>query len=169
MTIIIETKRLILKSSTKENFPEVFSLLSDPDVMRYVGNGPRTESEVHVGLENMIKHQEKYGFAFGNIYHKNSGEYIGRAGLIYLAMDDNQDEIEVGYQLHKKYWGQGYATEMTKALVKWGFEHLHLKQIVAVIQAENHASRRVLEKSGLHYIGKTHYHGREVLKFQIKK
>lgn len=169
MTIIIETERLILKASTRENFQQVFSLLSDPDVMRYIGNGPKTENEVRDGLEKMIKHQEKHGFAFGDIYLKNSGEYIGRAGLIYLAMDDNQDEIEVGYQLHKKYWGQGYATEITKALIKWGFEHLQLNQIVAVIQPENQLSQRVLEKSRLNYGGKTTYYGREVSKFRIKK
>ncbi len=167
MTVLIETERLILKTSTKENFLQVFSLLSDPDVMHYIGNGPRTENEVRDGLEKMIKHQEKHGFAFGDIYLKNSGEYIGRAGLIYLAMNDNQNEIEVGYQLHKKYWGQGYATEITKALIKWGFEHLQFNQIVAVIHLENQPSQRVLEKSGLNYIGKATYNGREVLKFLI--
>jgi len=167
--IILESERLVLKTSTMENFQNVFSLLSDPDVMRYVGNGPRTENEVRDGLEKMVKHQEKYGFAFGDIYHKNSGDYIGRAGLIHLAMNDEQDEIEVGYQLHQKYWGNGYATEITKALIKWGFEHLKLNQIVAVIQPENQSSKRVLEKSGLDYVGKIIYHGREVLKFKIEK
>jgi len=169
MTIILETERLILKTSTRENFLQVYQLLSDPDVMRYIGNGPKAENEVREGLEKMIKHQERHGFAFGDIYLKNSGEYIGRAGLIYLAMNDDQDEIEVGYQLHKKYWGQGYATEITKALINWGFEHLQLEQIVAVIQTENQLSQRVLEKSGLNYAGKSTYYGRELSKFQIKK
>lgn len=169
MTIIIETERLTLKTSSRENFLQVYQLLSDPDVMRYIGNGPKTENEVSDGLEKMIKHHEKHGFAFGDIYLKNSDEYIGRAGLIYLAMNDNQEEIEVGYQLHTKYWGQGYATEITIALIKWGFEHLQLKQIVAVIQPENQLSQRVLEKSGLNYVGKTAYYGREVSKFRIIK
>lgn len=50
MTIMIETDRLVLKTSTRENFQQVFLLLSDPDVMRYIGNGPRTENEVRNGL-----------------------------------------------------------------------------------------------------------------------
>lgn len=169
MTIVLETQRLTLKTSTTENFSNVFSLLSDPEVMRYVGNGPRTENEIQIGLDKMIKHQEKYGFSFCDIFKKDSGEFIGRAGLIHLAMNEDQDEIEVGYQLHKKYWGHGYATEITKALIEWGFKHLQLEFIVAVIQPENIASQKVLEKSGMIYIGKTNYYDREVSKFKIVK
>lgn len=168
MTIILETERLILKTSSCENFKRVFELLSDKDVMRYIGNGSKTENEVRECLEKMVQHQEKHEFSFGDLYHKKSGEYIGRAGLIYLAMNDTQDEVEVGYQLHKKYWGHGYATEITSALIEWGFNHLRLNRIVAVIQPENQASQRVLEKSGMHYLGKTIYYGREVSKFEIE-
>ena len=67
MANMIETKRLILKTSMRENFQHVFSFLSDPDVIRYIGNGPKTEKEVHDGIEKMLKHQERYGFGFGDI------------------------------------------------------------------------------------------------------
>ena len=38
--------------------------------------------------------------------------------------DDKQAKIEINYHLDKKFWGQGYATELSKALIQWGFQHL---------------------------------------------
>lgn len=169
MTIILETERLILKPSSNENFKQVFGLLSDPDVMRYVSRVPRTEIEVREGLAKMLQHQEKHGFALGDLYKKETNEYIGRAGLVHLAMDDTQDEIEIGYQLHKKYWGQGYATEITQALITYGFDKLHLPKIVAVTFLENIASQKVLQKSGMQYIGESLYRGEKVAKFLINR
>jgi RimJ/RimL family protein N-acetyltransferase len=95
--------------------------------------------------------------------------FIGRAGLLYFAYDENQSDIEIGYRLHKDFWGKGYGTELVKALINWGFEHLSVNKLVAVINPDNIRSRRVLEKSGMHYVGKCQYYEDEVDRYEILK
>ena len=75
----------------------------------------------------------------------------------------------MGYRLHKKFWGKGYATELAKALIDWEFKHLSIDKIVAVIHPENKASQHVLEKAGMIFVGKSTYFNNEVFRFEIYK
>ena len=63
--------------------------------------------------------------------------FIGRAGFVYLNYDDTQPDIEIGYELKKEYWHQGYATELVLALINWGFDHLDVTRLVAVTRPDN--------------------------------
>lgn len=166
---LLETKRLIVKPTSLDNFENVYALLSDPEVMRYVGRGVKTREETQESLEKMIRHKEKHGFSFGDVYEKDTGLFVGRAGLIYLEMKDDQPDIEVGYTLHKQFWKKGYATELAKAFLDWGFKNLPVNKLVAVIRPENEESRRVLEKSAMHYVGRVNCYDTDVAKYEIFK
>ena len=103
------------------------------------------------------------------VYEKSSNDFIGQAGLIYLGYDDNQPNIELGYRLHKLYWGKGYATELTEALIMWGFKHLSIDKLMAVAHPDNISSQNVLIKSGMINTGTINYWNKEVLSFEIVK
>lgn len=168
-SIFLETKHLIIKTASQDDYENLCVLQADPDVMRYIGDGVRSPAEVQNLLEKIMYHQKKHGFGFGTVFEKNTGLFVGGAGLIYLAYDDTQPEIEVGYMLHKAFWKKGYATELAKAIIRWGFENLPLDKLVAVIIPDNKGSRRVLEKAGMHYIGESEYRNKKVAKFEINK
>lgn len=166
----LETQRLIITPPQVEDFENLLLLQSDARVMRYIGKGmSRSEEEVRSGLERAIAHYAKHGFSLGSVFEKASGHFVGRAGLIYLAYDDSQPEIELGYALTKKAWSKGYATELSQALVQWGFDHLGIDKLVAVINPENEASRRVLEKIGMSYVGRIKYNNVEVALYDLHK
>lgn len=167
--IFLETERLIIKTPELTDFDDLYALESDTDVMQYVGQGVRTSAEVTSGLDKAITHQKKYGFSLGCVYEKETGVFIGRAGLIYLAYDDTQPDIEVGYMLAKSAWGKGYAIELARALIHWGFQHLPVTKLVAVINPNNDRSRRVLEKAKMCYIGRSTYWNSEVALYDIHK
>ncbi len=169
MSIFLETKRLIIKTPELSDFDNLYILQSDPDVMRYIGHGVRTKELVAESLQKSIDHQQKHGFSLGNVYDKETGTFVGRAGLIYLAFDDTQTEIEVGYALLAPYWNKGYATELSRDLIKWGFQHLSVDHLVGVIRPQNERSGRVLEKSGMKYIGNSLYNNIEVKFYRIDK
>jgi len=59
------------------------------------------------------------------------------------------NETEVGFLLDRPFWGRGYATEAALASLRFGFEQLGLNLIIALVYADNLASRRVIEKCGL--------------------
>ncbi len=169
MKIFLETKRLIIKTPDLSDFDNLYLLQSDPVVMEFIGEGVRTKQEVAKSLQTAIDHQQKHGFSLCNVFEKESNTFVGRAGIIYLAFDDTQPEIEVGYALLKPYWNKGYATELTHALIKWGFENLSVDYLVGVIKPKNERSRHVLEKAGMRYIKPYLYRGHEVAYYQIDK
>lgn len=147
MNIFLETNRLILKPIALSHLEDLFALRSDPDVMQYIGNGSiQTREEV----ENFIKcgtgYYEKYGLDFFSVFKKETGEFVGQAGLFHVGFNTKQSDIELAYRLHKKYWNRGYATELAKALIKYGFNKLSLPKIIAAVRPENERSRRVMEK-----------------------
>ena len=72
---------------------------------------------------------------------------IGTCGI--RATKVNMREAELGYELHPDYWGQGYATEATRAMLAFGFDKLRLQRVWAECIAENEASIRVLERLGM--------------------
>ena len=166
---MLKTDRLIVRQSTFDNFENVYRLLSDAEVMRYVGRGVKTREETEEGLEKMIHHFEKHGFSFGDVYEKGSEIFVGRAGLIYLEMNDSQPEIELGYTLHKFFWNKGYATELAKGFIQRAFQDLFLEKLISVAHLENKGSAHVLEKAGMHYVGRISAYNTEVDKFEIFK
>ncbi|MFQ3307696.1 MAG: RimJ/RimL family protein N-acetyltransferase [Candidatus Midichloriaceae bacterium] len=159
--VIFQTDRLKIIAPTMKSLDNWYKLQSDADVMRYIGDGkPRDEDGAKASLQKSINHYEKYGFSLFDIYEKNSNEFIGEAGLIYIAFDEDNQDVEVGYTLHKKYWNKGYATELAKAFINLGFTKFHLDRIVACCESENIASSNVMKKCGMRYNGKYLYNGK---------
>ncbi|WP_131783814.1 GNAT family N-acetyltransferase [Legionella gresilensis] len=153
MTIILETKRLVLKTMALKDLDSLFALRSDPLVMKYIGSGNLQTKEQVKELINLDQNYFKeFGLGFFNVFNKSDGDFIGQAGLFHLGFDVNQPEIEIAYRLFPEYWLKGYATELAIALIKWGFREKKLDRIIAMVHPENEQSRRVLEKSGMSYV-----------------
>lgn len=169
MGIFLETNRLIIRIPELADFDSMYALQSDAEVMQYVGTGVRTQAEVRLGLEKAIAHQEKHGFSLGSVYEKNGGDFVGRAGLIYLGFNDTQKDVEVAYALTKATWGKGYATELANALIEWGFQHLEVERLIAVTNPNNQRSRRVLEKAKMTYAGLISHSGSEAALYTIMR
>lgn len=149
--VFLETTRLYMRPPCKEDFQDLYQLQSDPEVMRYIGEGIRDKDTVRRGLQQAIDHQKKHGFSLGSVFDKHSDTFIGRAGLIHIGFQDEND-IEIAYAFHKAYWKKGYATEIAQALLIWGFSHLPYSFFVALVHPDNQSSRQVLEKMGMHYM-----------------
>jgi ribosomal-protein-alanine N-acetyltransferase len=165
--LILESERLYLKQFTDENVNVLFRLNSDSDVMKYI---KEPVTDINVIKESIKKLRGYYlkhpGFGVWAAFEKQSNKFIG---FFELAHMDNTDEIEVGYRLLKEYWDHGYATEMTKELLNYGFDEMGLDQIVGITHPENIVSQKVLIKSGLRYAKDAFYYGIEVKYYVIDK
>lgn len=153
MKQFLETDRLIIRFTSIDDFNNIFALRSDPEVQKYTTQLAATKKDVQGFLDMVIPYQKKHGHGMASVFEKKTGEFIGQAGIFHVGHYDLQPEIEIGYRFHVKYWGRGFATEVTKALIKWGFQNLNVLKIVSFVETKNIASRRVLEKCGFHHIG----------------
>jgi [ribosomal protein S5]-alanine N-acetyltransferase len=152
MKVILETDRLLLREFVEDDAESFFKLNTDPEVMRFVPDKPllNVEQARQTLIDHPIADYRRYGFGRGACILKSNGEQIGFAGLKYL---DELGEVDLAYRLLPAHWGQGLATEVALASVRYGFADLGLKRIIGLVMPKNIASLRVLEKSGLRYSG----------------
>jgi ribosomal-protein-alanine N-acetyltransferase len=147
----IETERLLLRGATSGDVEPWADLLDDADTLRYlpkVSQPIRERAALHIQWCNADWEEEPQTSVGWMIALKQTGELIGRCGCGTL---ENSNEAEVIYTLGKPYWGRGYATEATRAVIRYSLEHFPWDPITACIFPANIASRRVLEHLGFVY------------------
>jgi RimJ/RimL family protein N-acetyltransferase len=152
--VIISGKRLTLREMTLNDWPAVHDYASRPEACRYQEWGPNTPDESRAFVAWNVAEARKrprrlYRFA---AVRNDTGRLIGDGGLEIRSERFRQGEIS--YIVHPNYWGQGYATEIARMLLRFGFENLNLHRIMATCDPRNVASVRVLEKAGMTYEGR---------------
>jgi RimJ/RimL family protein N-acetyltransferase len=149
--IILETKRLLLRRFVSDDLDTLFALYSDPDVIAYIPDAPRTYEETKEELEWFMNGHPKFPeLGLWATIYTETGRFIGRCGLLPWTIE-GQQEVEVAFALSKEYWGQGLATEVAQALVQYGFETLGLSRLICLIEPQNQASINVATKLGMKF------------------
>jgi ribosomal-protein-alanine N-acetyltransferase len=146
---ILETSRLLLRRQAPEDLDSLFALYSDPEVIRYIPDAPRTYEEAREELEwHRHGHSKRPELGLWATIHKETGKFMGRCGLLPWTIDQCE-EVEVAYLLGKAYWGQGLGTEAAQAIVDYAFGKLQLARLVCLIHPDNLASAKVARKIGM--------------------
>ena len=144
----IETKRLILTEITWDDLDNIHNLHSFPEVDEFNTLGIPKDTEVTKEIIRPIiesQNNELRKSITWKVALKDSKKFIGLAGMS-LSLDKFKLG-EIYYKLVPDYWGKGFATEVSKALIKCGFEEFHLHKIEAGVSTENIQSIKILEKS----------------------
>lgn len=143
----LETQRLLLREMTPDDVTALLRHFGNPEVVRFLNMKPiRTDEQAEEWLKWMGGFfAARDGLRWGIILHE-TGELIGSAGL--HNWDREARYAELGYDIARPYWGHGYATEVSRALIQFGWEHMNLHRIEADVVEGNSASMRVLEKLG---------------------
>lgn len=166
-----QSERLIYVPLSSDHADPFYLLESDPDVLKYYRREvakDRTEAlnNLLVYVKYAMDHEGRGAWA---AISKDSAEFVGISVVIHLDKNPEIKEHEIGYRLLKKYWGKGYATEMAKAMIAYGFDHLKLDDLFATTHPENLVSQKVLEKAGFIYTGDGPFHGGcKVYKYENK-
>jgi RimJ/RimL family protein N-acetyltransferase len=151
MRTIIETDRLILRTWQPSDLAPMNDINKDPEVMKYFpALGTLEETNVHI--QKIVDHYEKHGFSLYAVALKTTGLMIGFVGLMIPSFEAHfTPSVEIGWRLASQYWNKGYATEAAMAVLDYAFNVLGLKELVSFTVVGNIASRRVMEKIGLHH------------------
>jgi RimJ/RimL family protein N-acetyltransferase len=128
----------------------IVRLLNEPSFIQNIGDrGVRTIDDAHAYLrQGPIVSYEKFGFGLWLIERKIDSAPIGICGLLKR---DSLDNVDIGYALLPEFCSQGYALESATGVLTYAWETLGLKRVVAVTNANNQSSVRLLEKMGFHY------------------
>lgn len=147
MNIILETPRLYLRELTKNDLIDLAEILQDDRVM-YAYEYNFTNDDIQNWLNKQLKRYEQYGHGLWAIIKKDTGEFIGQAGLTYQYCDDEKI-LEVGYLLKYRFWHKGYAREAAKACVNYAFNNLHKNKVSSIIKIDNKNSQKVAVAIGM--------------------
>jgi [ribosomal protein S5]-alanine N-acetyltransferase len=162
----IVTDRLIFREFQLKDLQALAPILADPKVMKFSPTGVNSVEQVQERIEGFIDCYNEFGFGKWAVILKKSNQLLGYCGI---AVDqiDGKDEKELGYRLDSKYWGQGLATEAASAAVKYGFDRFKLPYVLGIVERENTASVRVLEKIGMQYERQTIFHEIEMDVYRV--
>lgn len=166
MNLVFESDRLVFRPLAEADIDLAIEQWTDPDVVKYTADRIYTEEELAAEMPIVIRRCAGGCIGIWCLLDAITEEKLGSVFLLPMPteLDDTdwelvvgeqipEGDVEIGYILKKSAWGKGYATEACKRLLKFAFEESPLEEIVAVIDTENIASRKVLEKSGLIYEG----------------
>jgi RimJ/RimL family protein N-acetyltransferase len=137
----VETERLVLRAFRDGDLDAYAAISADAEVMRYIGSGQtvdrRTAWRTMAGFNG---HWSLRGCGMWAIKRKSDGAFIGRAGLHHPPY---WPELEVGWQLARDAWGQGFAREAARAALDHARRAMQRQRLVSFIQPGNQRSTRV--------------------------
>ncbi|TMD55575.1 MAG: GNAT family N-acetyltransferase [Chloroflexi bacterium] len=142
----METERLLLRQFLEADVDHYSRITSDPEVMRYIGDGRTlTREETWRAMATALGHWVLRGYGLYAAEEKQTGRFVGRVGLIN---PEGWPGLEAGWMIGREHWGRGFATEAGAAVVRMAYQVLGATHVISLIRPENVASIRVAEKLG---------------------
>ncbi|KAF2755802.1 acyl-CoA N-acyltransferase [Pseudovirgaria hyperparasitica] len=152
----VKTPRLLIRPLQPYDAPSIFTMRSDPEVVKYTSHSP--DKDVETTMKAMQEWQEagRYNFVVELLTQddKESGiktdhpvakrKFVGVIGIVRSP--------EIGYCFSREFWRKGYATEAMQAFLGLAWDHLSQSggfgYVTAQVDTENIGSNRLLEKVG---------------------
>ena len=146
--MIIETERLTIRPFHPGDISLIQRIYGDEELLRYTPFDIMSKADAERQLENCIR---DWGQPPGYNHEmiailKEKEDSIGRT---HIEIDQETDTGMIGWFILPEHSGRGYATEITRALIRHCFEEFKLHRVNAVCNPENKQSWHVLEKCGM--------------------
>jgi RimJ/RimL family protein N-acetyltransferase len=145
----ITTERLRGERLGPEHNDVLEPIFADPRVGATMG-GVWSRDTLEQTTAAVDAHWEEHGFGYLMWFERATGAPIARGGLSRTVFD-GEPELEVGWTTTPERWGEGFASELGRAMVEVAFGPLGAPDLVAYTLPHNGASRRVMEKLGFAY------------------
>ena len=154
------TRRLRIRSWTSDDAQAALDILSRIEVVKWLGDGDpvltKDLDEARMKIERW-RGRDHPPLGHWAIEVADGGPLHGRVigTVLLLTLPNSDGEVEIGWHLHPEAWGNGYAPEAAREILKRGFEG-GLQEIHAVTHLTNENSMAVCRKIGMEHRGITH-------------
>jgi len=147
---MMETERTIWTLLEEKDLPAMTEMSREKDTFRYIRRlEVMTEEEYQQFL--LLKLEQirlKKGYHWV-VWLKTDGSFIGAVNLNPIG---NSERLQIGCQLKRDYWRQGFASELTRRVLDFAVGEAGLNEVYGVFAKDNAASRRLLEKLGFVWV-----------------
>ena len=149
--MVIETERLLIREMTEEDFPALYKVLADSDIMKhypYVFDEDRVRNWI---LRN-IERYRVFGFGLWAVCLKATGEMIGDCGLT-MQLINGGIKPEIGYHIRGDQQRKGYAKEAAIAVRDWTFDNTPFNVVYSYMKHTNEPSYKTAISYGCKQVG----------------
>jgi RimJ/RimL family protein N-acetyltransferase len=153
----IETERLLIRDWRSEDVDAAFAIYGSADIAHWLTPAMDQVADPAVMgaiLQAWIEAQPNMTPPTGRwaIERRSDGEVIG--GLLIRLLPPYDSDLELGWQLRADAWGNGYATEASRALMSWAFEQ-GADELFAVARPNNSRAIATASRIGMQWVGET--------------
>jgi ribosomal-protein-alanine N-acetyltransferase len=148
--LILSTDRLVLREMVDDDAPFILGLLNDPSFVRNIGDrGVRSldDARAYIGSGPAASYT-RHGFGLWLVELRHDGTSVGICGLLKR---DVLEDVDIGFAYLPEFQAKGYGFEAARAVLDYARDRLHLPRVVAIVNADNEASARLLEKLGMSF------------------
>jgi len=147
---MIETARLCLRPWRSADKPGFHALVNTPAMMVHFG-GPVAQAKHDRIIDRQIEQQARFGHCMWAVELRGSGELAGVCGLRIGGHPDTPvpEELEIGWRIGERHWGQGIAREAAEASLAWGWANTARPRIAAWTVIGNARSWGLMERLGM--------------------
>jgi RimJ/RimL family protein N-acetyltransferase len=159
--IITQTERLIIREFQVLDIEALAQILAKPEVMQFSLDGVLSTKQTAVKIQSFLDSYQKNGYGKYALIHRQSRRLIGYCGIAVEEIE-GKSENELGYRIDSDFWGQGLATEAAKACLEYAFDKFKFDDVLGIVEPENQASIKVLEKVGMEFVKESTWRGKVV-------
>jgi ribosomal-protein-alanine N-acetyltransferase len=143
---VMETERTFFTVLTVDDLPAMSAMARERDTFRFIKKLRVLDEEEYQAFlwKKLEQIRLKSGFHWA-VWLKKNNKFIGAVNLNPIA---GSGRLQVGCQLKRRYWRQGYASELTRRVVEFAIGEAGLTEVYGVFEKDNAASRRLMEKLG---------------------
>ena len=136
--MVIETERLLLREMTEDDFPALYNVLADSEIMKHYLYA-FDENRVRNWIVRNIERYRVLGFGLWAVCLKMTGEMIGDCGLT-MQLINGEIKPEIGYHIRGDQQRKGYAKEAAIAVRDWTFNNTSFNVIYSYMKHTNEPS-----------------------------
>ena len=163
MATILETSRLRLRDLAPNDLDFLATMMADPEVMQYYERR-FNRADAQIWLDRQLERYRQDGHGLWLVLDRHTGTPMGQVGLMLQEIEGVRAP-EIGWLLHRPFWGHGYATEAGAATRDAAFTRWGYAGVISLIRPENTPSQRVALRIGMRPGRRVQFHGFEHIVF----
>jgi RimJ/RimL family protein N-acetyltransferase len=165
----VRTDRLLLRRWRPEDAEPLAEIYTQPEYLEHMRSHDLDSTREQIARFERSWRDE--GYSQWAAEELESGRLIGRLGMLchydWPYVDGRVPEV--GWVLHRDFWGRGLATEAGRASIDCWLEHLDDPQLISITTPVNTRSRAVMERLGLTYRGTARWHDHDVVWYALDR
>ena len=172
MADTLTSDRLALRPWRESDAEEAWEIYHHPEVARWLHPAvtrPTSVAEMRELLRVWIRENEEALPPVGHwaIERNADGALLG--GIVLEEMPPDREDLEIGCQLHPRFWGHGYATEAFRTLLRWAFQEQGVYEVFSVVRPRNRRAEAIAKRLGMEWVGETDkYYGLRLQVYRLR-